>query len=159
MRVTIRIDTMLQIALESRSTSKNCPKPVDDTTATVDRYVVNRSHVTLSQTKLTVIDKELTYVPTETKPNRQRYIQEFDNFARKLRLRLHTNRWRTTRDNNTRDTNHQDTEETQTLSTRPLGREPLTPTARHRSRDDPNGTHPKQTTPPSKNISRERAEY
>ena len=136
MRVTIRIDTMLQIALESRSTSKNSPKAVDDTTATVGRYVVNRSHVTLSHTELTVLDKELTYVPTETKPNRQRYIQEFDNFARKLRLGLHTTRWRTTQTI---------THETQTTKTRkktqtPLRRQPLTPTARHRSRDDPNGT-------------------
>ena len=78
-------------------------KPTTTTTTATDRrpddrvgaFVVNRSGTTFTRAELSVLDKGLTFVPTETRPNRQRLLHEFDAFARKLRLRLHAERWET----------------------------------------------------------------
>ncbi len=140
---------------ESRFSAPNCLKSILDTPATVGGYVINKSHATLSHTELTVLDKGLTFVTTETRPKRQRHLQEFDNFARKLRLTLHANRGerRTTQETQTTVTHTN----TQTPQTTLSHKEPPMLTARHRSRDDPFGTQSRQTTPSSKNTSKEHA--
>ena len=141
---------------ESRSSAPNSLKSILYTPATVGRYVIIRSHATLSHTELTVLDDGLTYVPTEKRPKKQRYLQEFNNVALKLRLKLHSNRGRTTY-NKTRDRNHRDTNEYPDTTDHTIAQKNPTHTARHRSRDDPIGTNPRQTTPPSKNTSKEHA--
>ena len=58
-------------------------------TAKTRKYVVNRSRHVLTESVLSVLNKGLTFVPTEPYANRKRLLREFDEFSRKLRMRVH----------------------------------------------------------------------
>ncbi len=101
--IVTNLNRVTNLTPVSRFTADNSSKSTLDASAAVGRYVVNRSHATLSHTELTLLDKGLTYVPTETRLNRSRHIREFDNFARKLRIRLRASRRPATKDDTPRD--------------------------------------------------------
>ena len=52
-------------------------------------YVVNRSSNELTQHETAVLDRGLSFVPTETRPNKRRLIREFNEFTRLLRIKYY----------------------------------------------------------------------
>lgn len=55
-------------------------------------FVVNRSSVVLTQSEINILNKGLSFVPTEARPHKRRLIDEFDSFARQLRMKYHMSR-------------------------------------------------------------------
>ena len=70
------------------------PEKTDTATVRVhntsnDTLFVNRSPSLLTQNELSVLDKGLTFVSTECRPNKKRLVQEFDEFTRLLRVKFY----------------------------------------------------------------------
>ena len=51
-------------------------------------FVVDRSTSLLTENELSVLDRGLTFVPTECRPDKRRLVKEFDEFTRLLRVKF-----------------------------------------------------------------------